>query len=182
MHDKEYLVHVGGKSYVDSLEYCKIKGGKLAEPKSLEQNNDIVNLAKTVTIEGPGVWIGIDDKLQEGDFTYASDGKPIEYTNWNPNEPRTGVLGISEDCVILKKSYGFKWNDAVCSLIMSFICERDQHNYGNYWLADNCVDIDECSNSTLHPRCKNNMECVNIPGNYSCQCPSGFEGVVSISV
>ena len=74
-----------------------------------------------------------DDKIQEGDFTYASDGKPIEYTNWNPNEPRTGVLGVSEDCVILKKSYGFKWNDAVCSLNMSFICERDEHNYGN-WL------------------------------------------------
>ena len=86
MHDKEYLVHVGRKSYAEALAYCKTKGGKLVEPKSAQANNDIVDLAKAIETQGNGVWIGINDKSKEGKFIYASDGKSLKYTNWNPGQ------------------------------------------------------------------------------------------------
>ncbi|PIN19067.1 Serine/threonine protein kinase [Handroanthus impetiginosus] len=43
--------------------------------------------------------------------------------------------------------------------------------HGNPYLVDGCPDIDECT--TLKP-CEG--ECTNLPGNYSCSCPKGFEG------
>ena len=120
MHDKEYLVHVGGKSYAEALAYCKTKGGKLVEPKSAQANNDIIDLAKAIGIQANIIWIGINDISQEGDFRYASDGKPLTYTNWNPGQPDDS--GNNEDCVLLWNKYEFKWNDAPCSLKRSFIC------------------------------------------------------------
>ncbi|PIN23594.1 Serine/threonine protein kinase [Handroanthus impetiginosus] len=43
--------------------------------------------------------------------------------------------------------------------------------HGNPYLVDGCQDIDECT--TLKP-CEGT--CTNLPGNYSCSCPKGFEG------
>ena len=41
------------------------------------------------------------------------------------------------------------------------------------WEGTDCdKDVDECANYTLCT--EPNMECVNIPGNYSCRCKSGF--------
>ena len=126
MQNKEYLVNVGGKSYRDALAHCKTRGGKLVEPKSDQANNDIVDLAKAIETEGNGVWIGINDKSEEGKFSYASDGKSLTYTNWNPGQPDDGEN--NEDCGYLrdkkyKNNKKFKWNDAPCSSKKSFICD-----------------------------------------------------------
>lgn len=95
MHDREYLVHAGGKSYSEAVAYCKTKGGKLVEPKSVQNNNDLVTLAKGIEIQGSGVWIGINDISKEGQFTYASDGKSLSFTNWNSGQPDSGKSGQS---------------------------------------------------------------------------------------
>ena len=129
MLDKEYFIHVGKKNYAESLTYCKSIGGKLAEPKVLKEKNQLVKLAKSVTIEGPGVWIGVNDPNKDKSFTYASNGKSLEFRNWYPGEPSKKYPG--EACVFMKKSYGFKWNDSFCSKKMSFVCERVE-NTGNF--------------------------------------------------
>ena len=95
MHDREYLVHAGGKSYSEAVAYCKTKGGKLVEPKSVQNNNDLVTFAKGLKIQGSGVWIGINDISKEGQFTYASDGKSLSFTNWNSDQPDSGKSGQS---------------------------------------------------------------------------------------
>ena len=46
---------------------CSNIGKQLVEPKSVDANNEIVALAQfNMTTEGYGVWIGVDDKSQEG--------------------------------------------------------------------------------------------------------------------
>ena len=95
MHDREYLVHAGGKSYSKAVAYCKTKGGKLVEPRSVQNNNDLVTFAKGIEIQGSGVWIGINDISKEGQFTYASDGKSLSFTNWNSGQPDSGKSGQS---------------------------------------------------------------------------------------
>ena len=116
------------KTYEKALAHCKNEGGKLAEPKSAEANNDIVTLAiNSISGSFIGVWIGIDDKSQEGYFRYASDNTSITYTDWDTAEPYGGHP--EEDCVMLLKwpqALRFKWHDGICSEKKSFVCERIQ--------------------------------------------------------
>ena len=129
----EYMFHgktlYYQKNYEEALAHCESEGGKLAEPKSAETNNDIVALSSNSIISGSsiGVWIGIDDKFQEGYFRYASDNTSITYTDWDTVEPNNGNGNQEEDCVRLIKRPGvnrFKWSDALCSKKSSFVCER----------------------------------------------------------
>ena len=94
----------------------------MAEPTRKKEKNKLKKLAKSVTIQGIGVWIGVNDPNKDKTFTYASNGKSLEYKNWGPTEPTMEHPG--EACVNMKKSYGFKWNDAFCRKEMSFVCER----------------------------------------------------------
>ena len=124
------MFHVGQKTYEEALDYCNIEGGKLAEPKSAEANNDIVTLAiNSISGSFIGVWIGIDDKSQEGYFRYASDNTSIIYTDWDNLQPDNGIM---YNCIMLLKWSGaisLKWHDAPCSVKKSFICERKQGKY-----------------------------------------------------
>ena len=113
------------------MAYCKIEGGKLAEPKSSEANNDIATLVgNSISGDRIDVWIGIDDKSQEGHFKYASNTKSVTHTDWYSGEPSNS--GSGEDCVLwLKKPNNeIGWNDYPCDRKKPFICERKY--YGKY--------------------------------------------------
>ena len=121
------------KTYEEALVYCENEGGKLAEPKSAAANNDIAILASnSISDSFIGVWIGSDDKSQEGYFKYASDDTSITYTDWDTAQPDNGIWyngNLEEDCVKLWKwpyANRFKWSDGLCSVKQSFVCERIQ--------------------------------------------------------
>ena len=83
------------KTYEEALVYCENEGGKLAEPKSADANNDIATLASnSLSDSSIGVWIGLDDKSQEGYFKYASDDTSITYTDWDTAQPDNGIMEI----------------------------------------------------------------------------------------
>ena len=104
------------------MAYCKSICGKLAEPKRKKEKKKLVKYAKSVTIEGLGVWIGVNRPKNDESFTYASNGKSLEYKDWFPGEPNKKYP--AEACVLMKKAYGFEWNDTGCYKKMSFVCER----------------------------------------------------------
>lgn len=65
-------------------------------------------------------WIGLNDRLKEGEFVW-SDGTPFNssvYSNWHHNQPDN--FG-NEDCVEMTSG---KWNDRPCSDEKFYICER----------------------------------------------------------
>ena len=91
--------------------------GKLAEPKSESDYKNLVYLAKLSNVQV--FWIGITDKVQEGHFTYESDGKEIVWKDWDFGEPNNGRIGTfwhwiwsNEDCVeiVLFEGRG-RWTD-----------------------------------------------------------------------
>ena len=138
LNGKEYFIHEGGLSYEQALDYCHNKGLKLVEPRSAQDNDDIGDIAKSIKTQGYGVWIGIDDKSNERQFTYASDGESVKYTNWESGQPGHGRLSNrDEDCVHLWNTKGFRWNDVHCSSKNSFICE---HQSGTYILTYSHTD------------------------------------------
>ena len=91
------------------------------EPKSLEANNEVYELAKPhVLIFGP--WIGIHDQINEGNFVYVSSNATIVLENWSPGDIHN-YNGIEEDCVIMGPDPG-KWYDAPCDMLVPFVCEK----------------------------------------------------------
>ena len=70
------------------------------------------------------MWIGANDKHREGTMVWVSDKTYVSrgFSNWYPGEPNNS--GRSEDCVLIWKNVGYKWNDAPCSSKLGFICKN----------------------------------------------------------
>ena len=128
----KYSLHPGPRSQEEAVALCSSIGKQLVEPRSVDTNAEIIALAQLEMMSGGyGVWIGIDDKSEEGSFKYASDGSPIHYTNWI-----SGFYGYhgNQDCVLLRAAMDYKWDVAPCSLQASFICEPGEPGGpGGYW-------------------------------------------------
>ena len=67
------------------------------------------------------IFVGIDDKKNEGQFVYASSGKDIVFSNWDTAllQPNNGHGG--QDCVLVKKTS--LWYDVYCTVKRKYACE-----------------------------------------------------------
>ena len=126
---KKHYVHVERKNHLRAKAICKSMNGKLAEPKSESDYKNLIYLAKLSNVQV--FWIGITDIVQEGHFTYESDGNEIVWEDWDLGEPNNGRIGTfwfwkwsNEDCVesVLIEGRG-RWTDQSCDVHRSFICE-----------------------------------------------------------
>ena len=79
-------------------------------------------------------WLGINDKSQENNFVYASDGSPITYENWCPHHdcyPCLDEPSGNGDCVAIGHAYSCSdhsmWDDRTCSDVIPFVCETGKH-------------------------------------------------------
>uniref|UniRef100_UPI0037E81BA7 C-type lectin domain family 4 member K-like n=1 Tax=Semicossyphus pulcher TaxID=241346 RepID=UPI0037E81BA7 len=98
-----------GKSRQD----CQARGGDLAMPTTKEE--------LTFASRGNAItWIGLTDKLQEGQWQWV-DGRDLEGVGfWKKGEPND--TGSNEDCVEVSRDE-VKWNDAPCDRKFSWVCE-----------------------------------------------------------
>nr|XP_039251073.1 neurocan core protein-like [Styela clava] len=71
---------------------------------------------------GSNVWIGLNDLQREGNFIWA-DGvvSTKANTDWYTNQPDNYS---NEDCGHFSPGYGWKLNDAPCSYLMNYLCEK----------------------------------------------------------
>ena len=109
-------------------------GRKLAEPKSAEEEYEITEFANSYNLADGSInksfWIGVNDRAEEGVFTYESDGSPVTYTNWQHGCPdNSGGNGSGdEDCVHILRydSYytEYLWNDLGCDTPLTSICQK----------------------------------------------------------
>ena len=101
--DKCYYFETNGLDYGSARVNCNSKfkwGGKLFEPTSLKNNENVYAEAKTTFgnlkrlsnsnwLERESrIWIGINDFLQEGMFVYTESGLSISFNlPWMTNQP-----------------------------------------------------------------------------------------------
>ncbi|XP_038886240.1 wall-associated receptor kinase 2-like [Benincasa hispida] len=55
-----------------------------------------------------------------------------------------------------------------------YYCQCLDGFHGNPYLSQGCQDIDECQDGSHE--CKFKHQCVNTPGNYTCNCPKNYKG------
>ena len=72
------------------------------------------------------LWIGVNDLIKEGKWTWISDHSTLGYSNWKRGEPNSG----NEHCGEIYKGHSFTWNNAECYQLHGYICEK-------WWLMDN---------------------------------------------
>ncbi|MGB0403175.1 MAG: gliding motility-associated C-terminal domain-containing protein [Salibacteraceae bacterium] len=127
----------------DSAEnWANSLGGHLTSIHSQSENDSIVKWAAQAGITG-SVWIGFNDKTQDGNFVWT-DGSDSTFVNWKTNRPNG--IGINDDCVQLYVSGADSgsWNDTSCALILPAIVKVSLCM--NLELADDTI----CSGDTAH--------------------------------
>lgn len=98
-----YLLTSGSVSWTDAQVEAESLGGNLvtindaAEEAWLQQ-----------TFGTQSFWIGLNDRLTEGEFVWAS-GEQVTYTNWAPGEPND--FNGAQDEVRMNHAVGLQWDD-----------------------------------------------------------------------
>uniref|UniRef100_A0A8C3WZB0 Pulmonary surfactant-associated protein A n=1 Tax=Catagonus wagneri TaxID=51154 RepID=A0A8C3WZB0_9CETA len=95
-------------------ESCARVGGRIAAPRSPEENEAIVSIVKKYNTYA---YLGLVEGPTAGDFYYL-DGTPMNYTNWYPGEPR----GRGKEKCVEMYTDG-QWNDKNCQQHRLAICE-----------------------------------------------------------
>lgn len=124
--------HHGGKCYTfinapytwfDARVACDAVGGRIAEIMSQPENAFITSMLQALNGSSSvcrNLWIGLEDFVVDGQFTWQGSKEVPEYSNWKPGEPNNAHG--NEGCVELDCSG--RWNDANCETAhFPFVCE-----------------------------------------------------------
>jgi len=117
--------YMGGPSdWLAAQTSCLAMGGTLAKVESAAEQALVFGLIGTQTTDP--VWIGLQDFLQEGTFSWADGTALGSYTNWLSGQPDNA--GGNQHCVVIIVSGNNAglWNDVRCggnSGNQPFICE-----------------------------------------------------------
>jgi hypothetical protein len=118
---KEYCFFTSNPlSWLDAHHTCIGAGGRLAMPRTPEENDDLRS-AVAPRVTGARVWIGATDASTEGTWLSPS-GKPVPATAWGSGEPNN--MG-DEDCAEMAVGTG-AWNDLPCREQHPFVCEKPE--------------------------------------------------------
>jgi hypothetical protein len=125
-HRKVYWICKNLRSWVDARGRCTSR--PRTDLVTLDDPNEDELVAASVTSDS---WIGANDTVAEGQWTWANggkvfwsgkaDGTPVggQYSAWAPKEPDDLV---QEDCAALRHADA-EWDDEPCSSIRPFVCE-----------------------------------------------------------
>ncbi|XP_071123025.1 perlucin-like protein [Mytilus edulis] len=100
---------------------CKCMGGKLVEMETSEENEFIKNEVRTLNTGVKGYWIGGYNFNNDNDLEWIS--KPYQvmaFSDMNGSQPDKP---LTELCMMIWKSFDFRWGDHSCNSQLSYICE-----------------------------------------------------------
>ncbi|KAJ0009034.1 hypothetical protein NQD34_016449 [Periophthalmus magnuspinnatus] len=123
---------ISRRTWEQSRDYCKNFGADLIQINSREKQLAIHALITTyhnpsLQYSASGFWIGARDVEEEGTWKWL-DGTQLTEGFWNFGEPNNQG---NEDCAAvypsLRKNPFKSWNDAPCTHVLKWICEKVQN-------------------------------------------------------
>ncbi|KAF7707540.1 aggrecan core protein [Silurus meridionalis] len=67
-------------------------------------------------------WIGLSDRDQQNEFSWT-DGSPLEFVNWRPNQSESLNINEAEDCVAMIRTELGQWTKVPCNYYLPFTCK-----------------------------------------------------------
>ncbi|XP_071796371.1 perlucin-like [Asterias amurensis] len=121
--DACYLITDTFIKWSAARDECRILGGYLAVPSSLEENNAIGSL---ITEEHKRAWIDCTDQESDGKWVCMENGREVTYIHWKENSQPSGNQG--EDCAAINRNVDspkpYHWFDWRCDEIFPAVCKR----------------------------------------------------------
>ncbi|XP_069119110.1 CD209 antigen-like protein C [Argopecten irradians] len=106
-------------SWADAIDKCSDDGARLLMIESAKKQ-----LETEQFMENEGLiyaWLGLTDQTIEGRWTDPDGGQAL-YTYFNNGQPDNGI-GSGQHCAMIKKHYGYRWDDEFCTSRQHVICE-----------------------------------------------------------
>ncbi|XP_006825858.1 C-type lectin mosGCTL-1-like [Saccoglossus kowalevskii] len=129
----EYQIFTDEVFWAEAESYCHdYLGGNLARIHNDETNTLILSYIESSGAGdaiATGFWIGLNDIRNEGVYVWSNGGETcygLDYIPWGNGEPNNNTKKDSngQDCVQLRKSMNWSWDDDYCSYRpKGFICE-----------------------------------------------------------
>ncbi|XP_041665579.1 ladderlectin-like [Cheilinus undulatus] len=106
-------------TWADAELHCVSVGTNLVSIHSLEEQNFVKSLIKSVDQAHGSAWIGLSDAHKEGQWMW-SDGSAVGFVLWFEGEPNNAEG--KEHCAHEHSNTEMKWNDIDCSTTRAFVC------------------------------------------------------------
>uniref|UniRef100_A0A8W8NXL2 C-type lectin domain-containing protein n=1 Tax=Magallana gigas TaxID=29159 RepID=A0A8W8NXL2_MAGGI len=108
----EYLLGLKAATWNNAQLDCSVKGAKLVEIHSPEEDVYIGYLANNLT---GNVWLGGTDVAEEGKWVWQSTGTIFSYSAWYSGQPNNYQ---NQDCLCLYRPYMYSlaWGDGSCAV------------------------------------------------------------------
>ncbi|XP_019750261.1 galactose-specific lectin nattectin-like [Hippocampus comes] len=103
---------------------CNVLGGNLVSIHNALENEVVRHLILEETGTFTPTWIGLHDKIEDGDFVWT-DGSPFDFEDWANNRPR---VDTNDDCAEINFQGQF-WSDAGCNGRRRFVCAKKLKHY-----------------------------------------------------
>nr|AOT86248.1 c-type lectin [Branchiostoma japonicum] len=140
--------------YADAERACAQDGAGLAVLRDEVSHGFVYGFLQAYNPLNPH-WIGLDDRMIEGQYVYADGTALGKFNHWDTAQPDD--QDMDEDCVQMQ---GYYWNDRACCEEKHYICQAPPaqqitcfcHNHSNQCNMDgSCAD---CQHNTMGAHCE----------------------------